>query len=109
MRKKLAIATLLFLAAAEVAAASSLDLCFGNPFFCRPSDDEIQERLSTRFDLGVEVKDLRMTREGVRHFMTTLSADGQRIMVTTCRNYLSRPNQVQSPRTLDFCAVLLRG
>ncbi len=95
---------------AEPVAASSLQFCFGNPFFCRPQKDEDpEERFSTRFDLGVEVKDLPLDRSSIRQFMATLSPDGQRIMVTTCRNYLGRPNQVQSPRTLDFCAVLLRG
>jgi hypothetical protein len=71
------------------------------------NSDDPSERNSTFFDLGVETNHLPLTRSHVSQFMAMQSPQSQRILVTTCRNYIGRPNQVQSFRTLDFCQVML--
>jgi hypothetical protein len=90
------------------ASAASLTFCFGNPFFCRDDDDDrFSERNSTVFDLGIEVNYVPLTRPAVGRFLATLEPQSQYIIRNTCRNYLNRPNQVRSPRTLYFCQVAL--
>jgi hypothetical protein len=88
------------------AASASAMFCFGNPFFCR-DDEAFQERNSTLFDLGIEVNDVPLTRPAVGRFLATLEPQSQYIIRNTCRNYLTRPGQVRSPRTLYFCQVAL--
>ena len=83
-------------------------ICFGNAFFC-PSLDPFDNdrRGDTNFDLGIDVSNVPLTRQGVSQFMATLSPEGQHIMLRTCQNYLGYPSQVQSYRTIQFCRVLL--
>jgi hypothetical protein len=105
-RPLLAIAILFALPAfaPHAASAASVGMCFG--LFC-PFDDPFDERSNTNFDLGIDVSNVPLDRQGVAQFMATLSPEGQHIMLTTCQNYLHDPRQVQSYRTIQFCHVLL--
>jgi hypothetical protein len=62
---------------------------------------------TTTFDLGVDVSDVPLTRQGVNQFLQTLTPEGQEIMQATCRNYVGDPIQVRSQMTISFCQVLL--
>ena len=64
---------------------------------------------TTTFDLGVDVSNVPLTRQGVGQFLQTLTPEGQSIIASTCRNYLGDPSQVRTRRTLDFCQVVVSG
>jgi hypothetical protein len=113
MSKRLAAALIAIPAALAVLmpVAASSQICLG-PFGC-PRDpfndpfNQNSDRQGTLFDLGVDVSNVPLTRTDVNRFLVTLGPDGQRIMVTTCRNYLGNPSQVVSGRTIEFCRVVL--
>jgi hypothetical protein len=92
--------------------AASSQICLGPFGSCArdPFNDPFNQnadRQGTLFDLGVDVSNVPLTKTAVNQFLTTLGPDGQRIMVTTCQNYLGNPSQVVSGRTIAFCRVVL--
>jgi hypothetical protein len=91
---------------APAPASASASFCIGNAFSCRDFGP-FSDRNNTNFDLGIDVSNVPMTRAGVNQVMASLSPQGQTIMLHTCQNYLGYPSQVRSPRTIEFCHVLL--
>ena len=88
-------------------ASAQASFCIGNTFACRDFGP-FSDRNNTNFDLGIDVSNVPMTPAGVNQVMASLSPEGQTIMLHTCQNYLGYPSQVRSPRTIEFCHVLLR-
>jgi hypothetical protein len=92
-----AVAVLLSQAPAGAAAL----LCSGHALACRDAPWN-----STVSDLGVEVKDVPLTREAVSQFLDRLKPESETRIRNTCFGYLSLPSLVQ-PRTVYFCQVVL--
>src|ERR1019366_4337622 len=104
MRHSLAVALISLLA---ISAASS---AFAAPAFTprlRFHETQPIPYATTTFELGVDVSDVPLTRQGVNQFLQTLTPEGQEIMQATCRNYVGDPVQVRSQMTNSFCQVLL--
>jgi hypothetical protein len=58
-----------------------------------------------RFDLGIDVRDVVKTPQGVRSFLATLEPETQRIILTTCDRYMERSIKLHSRDAYQFCRV----
>lgn len=106
MQNHLAVALAASLALFAVGASAAPASAPHGPRFPQP---DANPYATTMFDLGVDVSDVPLTRQGVNQFLAGLSPEGQQIMFATCQNYLGDPSQVRTPTTLAFCHVLLDG
>jgi hypothetical protein len=95
-----ATAVLVLLMPQAPAGAAGL-FCARHPLAC--GDDEWN---STVTDLGVEVKDVPLTREAVSQFLDRLKPDSDTRIRNACFGYLTLPSLVR-PRTIHFCQVAL--
>jgi hypothetical protein len=70
-----------------------------------PDPNDPDYEWHNRFDLGIDVRDVVKTPDGVRSFLATLEPETQRIIMITCDRYMERSIRLHSRDALQFCRV----
>jgi hypothetical protein len=92
--------------AAAAAVAFAVVLSTGSGYAAiNPDPNDPDYEWHNRFDLGIDVRDVVKTPDGVRSFLATLEPETQRIIMITCDRYMERSIRLHSRDVLQFCRV----